>query len=82
MYLHLHLQQSIVPKGRSFTGNSGTMPTVLLKGTQAAVLLEMDRCSSCPLLSTPPLPLASEQTLKDLKRSQGHQHGGEGSGFG
>ena len=30
----------------------------------------------------PTLSLASEQTLKDLKRSQGHQRGGEESGFG
>ena len=30
----------------------------------------------------PTLSLASEQTLKDLKRSQGHQLGGEKSGFG
>ena len=30
----------------------------------------------------PTLYLASEQTLKDLKRSQGHQRGGEESGFG
>ena len=28
------------------------------------------------------LSLASEQALKDLKRSQGHQRGGEESGFG
>ena len=30
----------------------------------------------------PTLSLASEQTLKDLERSQGHQRGGEESGFG
>ena len=30
----------------------------------------------------PTLSLVSEQTLKDLKRSQGHQRGGEESGFG
>ena len=30
----------------------------------------------------PALFLASEQTLKDLKRSKGHQRGGEESGFG
>ena len=30
----------------------------------------------------PTLCLASEQTLKDLKRSQGHQRGGEENGFG
>ena len=30
----------------------------------------------------PTLCLASEETLKDLKRSQGHQQGGEETGFG
>ena len=30
----------------------------------------------------PTLSLESEQTLKDLKRSQGHQREGEESGFG
>ena len=30
----------------------------------------------------PTLSLASEQTLKDLKRYQGHKRGGEESGFG
>ena len=37
--------------------------------------------ASCCFLH-PTLSLASEQTLKDLKRSQRHQHGGEESGFG
>ena len=64
--------QSILPKGRSFTANSGTKATVLLKGrssttysgTQAAVLLGMDRWGSFPLLSASH-SLVSEQTLKD-----------------
>ena len=30
----------------------------------------------------PTLSLASKQTIKDLKRSQGHQRGGKESGFG
>ena len=30
----------------------------------------------------PTLSLASQQTLKDLKRFQGHKQGGEESGFG
>ena len=50
---------SILPKGRSFTANSGTKAAVLFKvrsstansGTQAAVLLGMDRCGSFSLLS-------------------------------
>ena len=82
---------SILSKGRSFTANSRTKVAVLLKGrsstansgTQAAVLLGMDKCGSFPLLSTSySLSLASEQILKDLRRSQGHQRGGEDSGFG
>ena len=36
----------------------------------------MNRCGSLPLLSAPH-SLASEQFLIDLKRSQGHQRGGE-----
>ena len=35
-----------------------------------------------PVAFRTPLFLTSEQTLKDLKRSQGHQRGGEESGFG
>ena len=42
----------------------------------------INRCDSFPLLSVPDSLLASEQTLEDLKRSQGYQHGGEESGFG
>ena len=37
---------------------------------------------ACRCFPHPTLSLASEQTLKDLKRSQGHQRGGEESGFG
>ena len=73
VYHHHH--QSILPKGRSFTSNSGTKAAVLFKGrsstanwgTQAAVLLEMDRCGSFPLLSAPQ-SLFSIWT--DLKRSE------------
>ena len=72
--------QNVLPRGRSFTANSDTKVAVLFKGrsstansgTKVAVLLGMNRCGSFPLLS-----LASEQILKDLKRSQGHQRGGE-----
>ena len=41
-------------------------------GTKVVVLLGMNRCGSFPFLSYPTLSLASEQTLKDLKRSQRH----------
>ena len=41
----------------------------------------LNRCGSFPLLSAPTLSLASEQILKDLKGSQGHQRGGEENGF-
>ena len=52
---------SILPKGRSFTANSGTKVAFLLKGrsstansgTQVAVLLGMNRYGSFPLLSAP-----------------------------
>ena len=53
----------VLPKGRPSTANSGT---------KVAVLLGINRCCSFPLLSAPySLSLGSEQTLKDLKRSQG-----------
>ena len=53
--------QSVLPKGRPFTANSGTKNAVLSKGrsstansgTKAAVLLGMNRCGSCPWLSAP-----------------------------
>ena len=86
---HQH-HQSVLPKGRSFTAYSGTKAAVLLKGrsstansgTKAAVLLGIDICGSFSLLFAPNSLLAYEQTLKDLKRSQGHQRGDEESGFG
>ena len=62
--------QNVLPRGRSFTANSGT---------KAAVLLGMNRCGSFP---NPNLSLAPEPTLKDVKRSQEPQRGGEVSGFG
>ena len=82
---------SVPPKGRSFTANPGIKAAVLPNvrsstansGTKVAVLLGMDRCGIFPLLSAPySLSLASEQTLKDLKRSQGHRRGGDDSEFG
>ena len=78
-----HRHQNVLSKGRSFTANARTKVAVLSKdrssnaisGTKGAVLLGIGvvayRCFLHPTLS-----LASEQTLKDLKRSQGHQHGG------
>ena len=79
-----------MPKGRSFTANSGTKAAVLPKdrcstaksGTKVAILLEMKKCGRFPLFSESPPSLASEQTLEVLKRSQGHQRGSEVSGFG
>ena len=55
---HNH-HQSVLPKGRSFTANSGTKYAILPKsrsstansGTKVAVSLEMNRCGSFPLLS-------------------------------
>ena len=51
----------VLPKGRSFSANSGTKAAILPKvrssiansGTKAAVLLGMNRCGSFPLLSAP-----------------------------
>ena len=60
-------------EGRSSTANPET---------NAAVLPGMNRYDSFPCFRHPTLLLASEQTLKDLKRSQGHHLGGEESGFG
>ena len=86
MFTGIHYQ-SVLPKGRSYTESAGTKVCSSAKGrsstatgTKVTILLGMNRCSSFLLLST--LSLASEQTLKDLKRSQGPQHGGEESGFG
>ena len=85
-----HHHQSILPKGWSFTANSGTKATVLLKGrsstansgTQAAVLLGIERCGIFPLLSARH-SLSSIWT--QLKRSENIPwvpRGGEESGFG
>ena len=60
----------------SLTANSGTKVAVLSKdksstansGIKVAVLLGMKRCGIFP---HPTLSLASEHTLKDVKRSQG-----------
>ena len=57
----LSFYQSVLPKGRSFTANSGTKAAVLPKGrsstanlgTKVAVLLGMIRCGSFLLLSAP-----------------------------
>ena len=67
---HQHHHQSVLPEGMSFTANSGT---------KVAVLLGMNKCGC---FSHPTLSLASEQTLKDLKRSHEHRRGDEESGFG
>ena len=77
---HHHHHQRVLPNGRSFTANSGTTVVVLPKAglppqTQKPRLqfyegwigAVVSRCLPHPTLS-----LASEQTLKDLKRSQGH----------
>ena len=66
---------SVLPKGKSFTANSGTKTAILPKGrsstansgTQVAVLLGMDRCGNFPLLST---PHALFSIWTDLKRSE------------
>ena len=58
----LYHHQSVLPKDRSFTANSGTKAEVLLNGrsltansgTKIAVLRGMNRCGSFPFLSAPP----------------------------
>ena len=74
-FIEYHQHQSVVPKGRFFTVNSGT---------KVAVFLGINMCGSFTLLSAPyslslslSLSLASEQTLNYLKRSQGPQRRGE-----
>ena len=87
---NFHHHQSVLSKDRSFIANSGTKAAVLPKGrsstansrNRVAVLLGRNRFGNFPLISAPTLSLASEQIVKDLKRSQGHRRGGEESGFG
>ena len=77
IYIHIYYHQSILPKGRSFTARNlgcssaeGRSSTAY-SGTKAAVYQGLNRGGSFTLLSAPhSLSLASEQTLKDLKRSK------------
>ena len=77
------------PRAGFFTENSGTKPAVLLKGrssiansgTKVAVFLRVKGAVASRCFPHPTLYLASELILKDLRRSQGHQLGGEESGF-
>ena len=72
---HHHHHQSVLPKGRSFTVNSGTKAAALPKGrsstansgTMVAVLLGMNKCGSFPLLS---VPHSLFSIWTDLKRSE------------
>ena len=76
---HHHHHQNILPKGKSFTTNSGTKVTALPKcrssaansGIKVALLLWIDRCGSFPLLLF--------SIWINLKRSQGNQRG-DGTG--
>ena len=80
---------AVLPRGKSSTANSGTNAAVLLKvrsftETQEPRLqfhLEWICVVASRYFAHPTLSLASERTLKDLKRSQGHQRGGEDSIF-
>ena len=60
---------------RSSTANSGTKAAV----SQGIELMRQHPVAFRTLLS---FSLVTEQTLKGLKRSQGHKRGGEESGFG
>ena len=88
-WFNIH-HQRVLPKGRSFTASAGTNAEFLLRAgippqTQEPRLQFyqgwMDAVAS-RYFPHPTLSLTSEQTVKDLKRSQGHQRGGEKSGFG
>ena len=81
---------SVLPKGRSFTASAGTM-LQFCRGQVFHHKLKNQRCSfmrdwidavASRCFPHPTISLASEQTLKDLKRFQGDQRGGEESGFG
>ena len=80
----IYRQQSLLPKGRSFTANSRTKAAVLSKGksstansgTNITVLIGMNKSVASCCFPHYTLFLASEQTLKDLIRSQGPQRGG------
>ena len=71
-------------KDRSFTASAGTQAAVLLKAgvpPRLQFYQELNRSGTFRYFSHPTLSLVSEQILKDLKRSQGHQRGGEESVF-
>ena len=75
IFLWRHHHHSVLPKGRSFTANSGTTAAVLPKGrsstansgTKVAVLLGINRYGSFLLLSAPHSLIS---ILTDLKRSE------------
>ena len=85
-YIYIYIYyQSVLPKGTSFTASTGTKAAVLSKAglplqTQESrlqfyqdwICVVASRCFPHPTLS-----LASEQTLKGLKRSQWPQRGGK-----
>ena len=88
MYHHNH--QYCLTKCRSFAANAGTKVAVLPEGrsstansgTKIAVLLGISRCCSFPLFSAPQSLFSIRTDIKDLKRFQGLQRGGEENGFG
>ena len=83
---HPNNHQSVLLKDKSFTANAETKVAFLStgrsssanSGTKVAVLLD---AVASRLFHHPSLSLASEQTLKDLRRSRVAQRGGEESGF-
>ena len=72
---HHYHHQSVLPKSRSLITNSGTKAAFLPKGrsstsnsgTRIAVLLQMNRCGSFPLLS---VPHSLFSIWTDLERSE------------
>ena len=85
-----HHHQSVLPKDRSYTASAGTYTAVLPKADLPLQTQEprlqfyqgLNRCGSFPLLSASHSLFSIWIDLKRSEWSQGHQHGGEESGFG
>ena len=93
LWIHIvfhHHHHSVLPKSRLFVASAGTWAAVLPKTGLPLKTQEprlqffqgLNRFGSFPLLSAPHSLFSIWIDFKDLKRSQGHQHGSEGSEFG
>ena len=85
IYIYIIIIMSVQPKGRSFTASGETYAAVLPKAGLPPLTQEprlqlyqgFNMCGSFSLLSA---PHSLFSIWIDLKRSQGHQRGGEESG--